>query len=128
MNLGTDPSGYDVYLKDIWPSREEIQEMERKYVIPAMFKEVYSKIQFGNERWNSLESSNELLFPWDSMSTYIKSPPYFDDMTRELPKLESILNARVLLYLGDSVTTDHISPAGSIARNSAAAKYLMERE
>ena len=125
--IGKDRSGNDVYLRDIWPTREEIQEMEQKCVLPVMFKDVYSKIQFGNERWNSLETPNSFLFPWDKNSTYIKSPPYFDGMTKNLPKLNSIRNARVLVNLGDSVTTDHISPAGSIARNSPAAKYLMER-
>ncbi|CAG2107267.1 unnamed protein product, partial [Medioppia subpectinata] len=101
--------------------------MEQKCVIPVMFKEVYSKIRFGNERWNQLNASNDLLYKFDANSTYIKSPPYFDQMTPTLPKIKSIVNARVLLNLGDSVTTDHISPAGSIARNSPAAKYLIEK-
>jgi len=124
---GKDESGNDVFLRDIWPTREEIHEMEQKCVIPAMFNEVYSKIRFGNQRWNDLKSSDDLLYNFDPSSTYIKSPPYFDQMRPELPKIEPITNARVLLNLGDSVTTDHISPAGSIARNSPAAKYLMER-
>lgn len=124
---GKDSSGNDVFLRDIWPLREEIHEMEQKYVIPAMFKEVYSKIRSGNQRWNDLKASDELLYNFDPNSTYIKSPPYFDKMGPQLPKIEPIINARVLLNLGDSVTTDHISPAGSIARNSPAAKYLMER-
>ena len=92
-----------------------------------MFKEVYSKIKTGNERWNKLEASKDLLYNFDSSSTYIKRPPYFDGMTTELPLIKPIHNARVLLYLGDSVTTDHISPAGSIARSSPAAKYLTEK-
>lgn len=125
--LGKDSSGNDVFLRDVWPSREEIHEMEQKWVIPAMFKEVYSRIRFGNQRWNDLKASNDLLYNFDPDSTYIKSPPYFDKMGPQLPKIEPIINSRVLLYLGDSVTTDHISPAGSIARNSPAAKYLMER-
>ena len=125
--LGTDSSGNKVFLRDVWPTREEIHEIEQKFVIPAMFKDVYSKIRFGNQRWNQLEAPKELLYRFDPNSTYIKCPPYFDQMKPELPKIKPILNARVLLFLGDSVTTDHISPAGSIARNSAAAKYLMER-
>ncbi|XP_067140876.1 cytoplasmic aconitate hydratase-like isoform X1 [Centruroides vittatus] len=125
--LGKDQSGNNVYLKDIWPSRNELQEIERKFVIPGMFKEVYSKIQQGNQCWNRLEAPDSLLFPWDSKSTYIKLPPFFDGMTRELPSVENIINARVLINLGDSVTTDHISPAGSIARNSPAARYLANR-
>jgi aconitate hydratase len=125
--LGKDMSGNNVFLRDIWPKREEIHSMEQKCVIPVMFREVYSKIRFGNERWNQLNASNELLYRFDPNSTYIKSPPYFDQMEAKLPKIEPIVNARVLLHLGDSVTTDHISPAGSIARISPAAKYLMER-
>ncbi|XP_054162608.1 cytoplasmic aconitate hydratase-like isoform X2 [Oppia nitens] len=125
--LGKDTSGNEVFLRDIWPQRQEIHEMEQKCVIPGMFKEVYSKIRYGNERWNQLNASNNLLYEFDPNSTYIKSPPYFDGMKAKLSKIESIHNARVLLNLGDSVTTDHISPAGSIARNSPAAKYLMER-
>ncbi|RWS15527.1 cytoplasmic aconitate hydratase-like isoform X2 [Dinothrombium tinctorium] len=125
--LGTDPNGQPVFLSDIWPSREEIRNVEQQCVIPAMFGEVYSKIQYGNKRWNSIPASNSLLYPWDENSTYIKRPPFFENMSRELPKHRPIENARVLLYLGDSVTTDHISPAGSIARNSPAAKYLMDR-
>lgn len=92
-----------------------------------MFKEVYSKIKTGNERWNSLTGNQELLYNFDEASTYIKLPPYFDGMTMELEPIKPIQNARVLLNLGDSVTTDHISPAGSIARTSPAAKFLMER-
>nr|AYV89004.1 cytoplasmic aconitate hydratase [Tetranychus truncatus] len=125
--LGKDQSGNDVYLRDIWPSRDEIQDIEQRYVIPAMFKEVYSKVTQGNERWNNLEVSESISYQWDPDSTYIKCPPFFDNMTIDLPAIKPITNARALLYLGDSVTTDHISPAGSIARNSPTAKYLMER-
>ena len=125
--LGKDASGNDIFLRDIWPTREEIHAMEQKHVIPAMFQEVYSKIRFGNKRWNDLKAVDDLLYQFNPNSTYIKSPPYFDKMQPSLPNIESIVNARVLLHLGDSVTTDHISPAGSIARNSPAAKFLMER-
>ncbi|KFM82338.1 hypothetical protein X975_14216, partial [Stegodyphus mimosarum] len=122
--IGKGQDGQDVYLRDIWPSRDEIQEVEAKHVLPAMFKEVYSKIEHGNKRWNSLHVPETNIYPWDQKSTYIKPPPFFKDMTLELPQIRSIKNARVLLYLGDSVTTDHISPAGSISRNSPAARYL----
>lgn len=125
--IGFDSSGGKIFLRDIWPSREEILQVQQRSVIPAMFKEVYSRIKTGNERWNSLKAVESLLYQFDPNSTYIKKPPYFDGMTIELPTIKPINNARVLLYLGDSVTTDHISPAGSIARNSPAAKYLMER-
>jgi len=125
--LGLDPSGSPVFLRDIWPTRSELQEVERKYVIPAMFKEVYSKITQGNARWNALEAPDSLLYSWDPRSTYIKPPPFFEGMTSELSPLRGVDNAAVLLNLGDSVTTDHISPAGSISRNSPAARYLASR-
>lgn len=127
--LGHDSSGNEIFLRDIWPSRSEIEQVETQFVIPAMFQEVYSKVTNGNERWNSLEVSGDSLFySWDVTSSYIKAPPFFDGMTKDLPKLEPITNARVLLNLGDSVTTDHISPAGSISRTSPAAKFLQEAE
>ncbi|GIY22591.1 cytoplasmic aconitate hydratase [Caerostris darwini] len=122
--IGKSGDGQEIYLRDIWPSREEIQEVEAKNVLPAMFREVYSKITFGNKRWNSLNAPDGSLYSWDKKSTYIKPPPFFNDMTTALPEIKSIKNARVLLYLGDSVTTDHISPAGSISRNSPAARFL----
>ena len=101
--------------------------MEQKHVLPAMFKEVYSKITNGNLQWNSLDAPDSLLYPWDDKSTYIKSPPFFAGMTFDLPHMEGVKNAHALLNLGDSVTTDHISPAGSISRNSPAARYLASR-
>ncbi|KAH8251897.1 hypothetical protein KR038_010695, partial [Drosophila bunnanda] len=125
--LGVDDNGKQVFLRDIWPTRSEIQEVEHKHVIPAMFQEVYSKIQLGSQDWQTLEVSDGKLYPWSGVSTYIKRPPFFEGMTRELPKLNNIDKARCLLLLGDSVTTDHISPAGSIARKSPAARYLAER-
>nr|CAB41634.1 iron regulatory protein 1-like protein [Pacifastacus leniusculus] len=125
--LGHSENGNSVYLRDIWPQRTEIHSVEQEHVIPAMFKEVYSRITTGNDRWNKLEAPEGMLYPWDSKSTYIKRPPFFDGMTKELSPIKSIKDAHVLLNLGDSVTTDHISPAGSIARNSAAARYLASR-
>lgn len=89
-----------------------------------MFKDVYEKIELGSKNWQSLEAPSGKLFSWDDASTYIKHPPFFEGMTRGLPEREPIRNARVLLNLGDSITTDHISPAGSIARNSPAGKEL----
>jgi len=116
--------GKEVFLRDIWPSREEIQAVETQYVIPAMFQEVYSKITTGNSNWNSLSAPESVLYPWDPRSTYIKHPPFFQGMTAELPTKQAIRGAHALLHLGDSVTTDHISPAGSIPRKSPAARYL----
>uniref|UniRef100_UPI00358ECBD9 cytoplasmic aconitate hydratase n=1 Tax=Myxine glutinosa TaxID=7769 RepID=UPI00358ECBD9 len=125
--LGLGRDGQPLFLRDIWPSRKEIEVVERQHVLPAMFMKVYSSIQDGNDSWNSLKAPHGMLYPWDASSTYIKSPPFFHDMTREELPLQPINKAYVLLYLGDSVTTDHISPAGSIARDSPAARYLQER-
>ncbi|XP_053159981.1 cytoplasmic aconitate hydratase [Hemicordylus capensis] len=125
--LGVNAQGKKVFLKDIWPMRDEIQTVERQYVIPGMFKEVYQKIETVNKAWNALDVSSDKLYAWNPKSTYIKSPPFFENLTLELPPPKSIIDAYVLLNLGDSVTTDHISPAGNIARNSPAARYLTSR-
>lgn len=117
----------EIYLSDIWPSRQELQELETNYVIPEMFNKVYEKITVGSPQWANLTVPLTDLYPWNLESTYIKQPPFFEEMTAELSQVNPIKNARVLLYLGDSITTDHISPAGSIARNSPAAKYLLDR-
>nr|XP_018896839.1 PREDICTED: cytoplasmic aconitate hydratase-like [Bemisia tabaci] len=125
--IGINADGKKIFLENIWPSRSEIQEVEEKYVIPSMFHEVYACIENGSNSWQSLVAPEGQLYPWDTSSTYIKKPPFFDGMTKDLPSPKPIENAHVLLLLGDSVTTDHISPAGSIARNSPAARYLAER-
>ncbi|XP_039762645.1 cytoplasmic aconitate hydratase-like [Pararge aegeria] len=125
--LGNRADGSPVFLREIWPTRAEIQEVENKYVIPGMFKEVYERIEEGSSSWQALEVPQGQLYGWDPNSTYIKRPPFFDGMTKDLPPIRSIENARCLLLLGDSVTTDHISPAGSIARNSPAARFLADR-
>ncbi|XP_020278953.1 cytoplasmic aconitate hydratase-like isoform X2 [Pseudomyrmex gracilis] len=125
--LGHKSDGTPVYLRDIWPTRAEIQAVEQKYVIPAMFKEVYSKIERGSSNWANLVAPEGKLYPWDATSTYIKHPPFFETLEKEISQIKPITNARVLVNLGDSVTTDHISPAGSIARNSPAARYLASR-
>lgn len=125
--IGTSEDGKKIFLKEIWPSRSEIQEVEKNHVLPAMFKDTYSRIEKGSATWQNIDAPNSQLYPWDPNSTYIKNPPFFEDMTKELPGIKSVQNARVLLLLGDSVTTDHISPAGTIARNSPAARYLASR-
>uniref|UniRef100_A0AAR2ITI7 aconitate hydratase n=1 Tax=Pygocentrus nattereri TaxID=42514 RepID=A0AAR2ITI7_PYGNA len=125
--IAVNAEGKEIFLRDIWPTREEIQAVERQFVIPAMFKEVYEKVEVINERWNSLSVSSDKLYSWDPKSTYIKSPPFFEGLTKKLQQPKSIVDAYVLLNLGDSVTTDHISPAGNIARNSPAARYLTSR-
>ncbi|XP_061108124.1 cytoplasmic aconitate hydratase [Conger conger] len=125
--VGVNAEGKEIFLTDIWPTREEIQAVERKHVIPAMFKEVYEKIETVNERWNALKAPSDKLYTWDPKSTYIKSPPFFNGLSKTLKPPTSITDAYVLLNFGDSVTTDHISPAGNIARNSPAARYLTSR-
>lgn len=125
--LGVNTEGKKIFLRDIWPTREELQAIERRFVIPAMFKEVYEKIEKGNESWNLLNAPNDTLYTWNPQSTYIKSPPFFENLTLDLQPRKSIIDAYVLLNLGDSVTTDHISPAGNIARNSPAARYLTDQ-
>ncbi len=93
--LGRDAAtGADVFLRDIWPAREEIQAVEKKHVIPSMFQEVYAKVTSGNERWNKLVAPEGKLYPWEASSTYIKSPPFFEGMTRELPVRKPITKAR----------------------------------
>ncbi|XP_038258722.1 cytoplasmic aconitate hydratase [Dermochelys coriacea] len=125
--LGVNAEGKEIFLKDLWPTRDEIQAVEHQYVIPGMFKEVYQKIETVNESWNALDAPSDKLYTWNPKSTYIKSPPFFENLTLELQPPKSIVDAYVLLNLGDSVTTDHISPAGNIARNSPAARYLTSR-
>lgn len=123
--LGIDKEGAPVYLKDIWPSRAEIQDLIQTSVKAEMYAERYAHVFEGNTLWNNLDIPKGEQFEWDEDSTYIKLPPYFNGMERNTPEtLNDIQNARVLAVLGDSVTTDHISPAGDIAQNSSAGLYL----
>uniref|UniRef100_A0A8C6UIN8 aconitate hydratase n=1 Tax=Neogobius melanostomus TaxID=47308 RepID=A0A8C6UIN8_9GOBI len=108
--------GKEVYLRDVWPSREEVQQTEEDSVITSVFKELSGRMKKGNAFWNQIECSDSALFPWDHKSTYIRSPSFFSKMMSQPPSIE---DAHVLLFLGDNVTTDHISPAGSISRTSA---------
>ncbi|XP_060611691.2 iron-responsive element-binding protein 2 [Anolis sagrei] len=125
--LGVTPDGKSIFLYDIWPTREELQQVEEELVIASMFKELRQKMEKGNKLWNSLEAPESVLFTWDSKSTYIRCPSFFDKLAKDPRPPQSIENAHVLLHLGDSVTTDHVSPAGSIARGSAAARYLTNK-
>jgi aconitate hydratase A / 2-methylisocitrate dehydratase len=124
--LGQDSDGDDVYLKDIWPSADEVAHTVEEAVQSDMFTSSYGEVFDGDERWNSLEVPEGNRFAWDEQSTYVHRPPFFDDLAREPEPVEDIAGARVLAILGDSVTTDHISPAGSIKKDSPAAKYLNE--
>uniref|UniRef100_A0A672IKQ6 aconitate hydratase n=1 Tax=Salarias fasciatus TaxID=181472 RepID=A0A672IKQ6_SALFA len=125
--LGETPEGKQVYLRDVWPSREEVQQTEEDTVISSIFKDLRGRMEKGNVFWNSVECPDGVVFPWDHKSTYIRSPSFFSKLSKEVPAPQSIENAHALLFLGDEVTTDHISPAGSIARVSAAAKYLLSK-
>ncbi len=124
--IGADSKGEDVYLKDIWPSSREVAETIEDAVQSDMFRKSYAEVFDGDERWNSLEVPSGDLFEWDERSTYIRRPPFFEDMPREPEPIDDIKDARVLAVLGDSVTTDHISPAGAIKRDGPAAQYLNE--
>ncbi|CAL5072488.1 unnamed protein product [Urochloa decumbens] len=125
--IGKGKDGKDVYFKDIWPSNEEIAEVEQSSVLPDMFRSTYEAITQGNPMWNQLSVPKAKRFPWNPNSTYIHDPPFFKDITPTPPGPSSIENAYCLLKFGDSITTDHISPAGSIPRDSPAGKYLLER-
>lgn len=122
--ISYDPNGQPVYLKDIWPSREEIVQTVNDCVKQGDFQEVYDVIFDGSEDWQNLEVSLDERFEWDQESTYIKEAPFFENLQANPNPVSDITNARVLLYLGDSVTTDHISPAGSFREDSAAGQYL----
>ena len=124
--LGQDQQGNDVFLKDIWPSPAEVEQVIAGAISADMFAEDYADVFAGDERWRSLETPEGDTFSWDESSTYVRKAPYFDGMPDEPEPVTDIAGARVLLKLGDSVTTDHISPAGAIKKDSPAGKYLIE--
>ncbi len=124
--LGQDEDGNDVFMKDIWPSAAEIEEVIASAITAEMFTDGYSDVFAGDEQWTSLPTPEGDTFEWDEDSTYVRKPPYFDGMPEEPEEVQDIEGARVLLKLGDSVTTDHISPAGAIKKDSPAGKYLAE--
>jgi aconitate hydratase len=125
--IGTGKDGKPVYLKDIWPTQREIQDAIQRSVKSEMFRAEYSEVFKGDEHWNSLPVASGHLYTWDDESTYVKNPPYFAGMPAEPEPIRPIEKARVLAVLGDSITTDHISPAGSIKVQSPAGRYLTER-
>jgi aconitate hydratase len=124
--IGQDADGQDVFLKELWPTRAEIDQVIASSVQPEMFADRYAHAFDCNERWNAIQVSGGDLYQWDSDSTYIQEPPFMENLTREPLPINSIAGARVLALLGDSVTTDHISPAGAIAKDSPAGRYLIE--
>jgi aconitate hydratase len=125
--LGTDPQGKPVWLKDIWPTDAEVQALLGQALNPTLFLEKYGDIKTGNPSWNDIPVSASELYPWSSESTYIQKPPFFTDMSLEVKPFTAICQARVLAVLGDSVTTDHISPAGAIPVDSPAGHYLQAK-
>jgi aconitate hydratase len=124
--LGQDSDGNDVFLKDIWPSPAEVERVIGEAITSDMFTDDYADVFAGDEQWKSLPTPEGDTFAWDADSTYVRKPPYFDGMPSEPEPVTDIAGARVLLKLGDSVTTDHISPAGAIKKDSPAGKYLAE--
>jgi len=125
--LGSDKNGKPVYLKDIWPSAAEVAEAVAASVDSAMFTKGYADVFKGDEHWRAIKTPEGKIYAWDGKSTYVKNPPYFEGMTMTPAAVGDIKGARALAVLGDSVTTDHISPAGNISKSSPAAKYLMEQ-
>src|SRR5690606_29928509 len=124
---GHDPNLEPVYLKDIWPSDEEISEVMRQVLYPPDYTKNYREIFEGNEQWKSLEAPIDTVYRWSEDSTYIKEVPFFEGISAEAPDPQDVAGAKVLLKLGDSITTDHISPAGSFSESSPAGQYLINK-
>jgi aconitate hydratase len=125
--LGRDKNGQDVYLKDIWPTNREIEEIIQKVVASDLFAKEYEDVYEGNKRWNEIADDSGELYGFDEESTYIQNPPFFEGLKLEVEKIKPLENLRVVGMFGDYVTTDHISPAGSISEDSPAGKYLLEK-
>jgi len=125
--IGTDADGEPIYLNDIWPSMEEIKEEVNRVVNPEIFRKEYENVFSSNEKWNEIKTTDEPIFEWDEESTYIQNPPYFEGLSKEPGKVEALNNLRVIGKFGDSVTTDHISPAGAIAKDMPAGLYLQDK-
>ena len=123
--VGDDRNGKAVYLKEIWPTQDEINNVVRKFVIAAAFRKRYKDVSKGNKNWNAIRSTKSDLYPWDAQSTYIREPPFFTGMSKASKPIQGITGARVLVMMGDSVTTDHISPAGAFNAQSPAGQYLL---
>jgi len=123
--IGKDKEGQPVYLADLWPSQSDVEQTMASSITSDMFRKSYGEVYLGDERWRSLPAPTGETYAWDKDSTYIRQAPYFDGMTLKPSAMEDIKGARVLAVLGDSVTTDHISPAGSIKKDSPAGKYLI---
>jgi aconitate hydratase len=125
--LGTDKKGKPVFLKDIWPNQSDIIKFTRKYVTASVYSGKYKNAAKGTKAWSRVKVSKGALYPWNEKSTYIQEPPYFTSMGKDLRAIEDIKNARALVMVGDSITTDHISPAGNISLKSPAGQYLLDQ-
>lgn len=125
--IGQDKDGNAVYFDDIWPSMDEVREQVKKVVTPEIFREQYKNVFDSNEKWNAIETTDEPLYSWNNDSTYIQNPPFFEGLAKEPGKVEQLSGLRAIGKFGDSVTTDHISPAGAIAKDMPAGKYLQEK-
>ena len=126
--LGQDINGQDVYLKDIWPTNKEIENVLFNSLNPEMFRERYSNVSKGPEQWQKIKTKESSIYDWDDNSTYVKKPPFFENLSQTPEGFKAIKDARPLLILGDSVTTDHISPAGNIQKESPTGEYFMKRQ
>ncbi len=124
--IGTNDLGETIYLKDLWPTAAEVNELVSKYVTASMFLKEYNGVETSNEDWNAIPVAEGALYAWNDASTYVQEPPFFTSLTREVSTIQPISGAKVLLKLGDSVTTDHISPAGSFKKDTPAGKYLLQ--
>ncbi len=124
--IGIDQKGNQVFLDDIWPTRQEIEALIQQVVTRELYKKEYAQVFSGNQKWNEIQSVASSLYNWDASSTYIQNPPYFENLSEKLREIRSLNDLQVIAYFGDSVTTDHISPAGSISKTSPAAKYLTD--
>ncbi|WP_243291819.1 aconitate hydratase AcnA [Bacillus sp. FJAT-47783] len=126
-SLGKDQNGNDVFFNDIWPSMDEINKVVKETVTPELFREEYERVFDDNERWNEIETTDDALYKWDEDSTYIQNPPFFEGLSAEPGKVEPLKGLRVVGKFADSVTTDHISPAGAIGKDTPAGKYLQSK-
>lgn len=125
--IGVDKNGENVYFNDIWPSMDEINSVVKSTVTPELFRSEYETVFDNNDRWNEIKTTDDALYKWDENSTYIDNPPFFENLSVEPGKVEPLKGLRVVAKFGDSVTTDHISPAGAIGKDTPAGKYLQER-
>ncbi len=124
--IGADQNGKPVFLADIWPTRQEIETLVQQVVTRTLYAKEYAQVFTGNQKWNEIQSAASSLYDWDATSTYIQNPPYFENLSADLRRIQPLEDLQVVALFGDSVTTDHISPAGSISKTSPAAKYLTD--